>query len=110
MWALTFMNLLVVVLRGSPKFDSIIGIETCSTASWAILAGFCMFLFIVTVCNFRAVKAEQELKKTYGRGILPSDIDATKPKSIIIVMCAGFFSSYLGGILGQSGSVIFNPV
>merc|ERR1712060_399387 len=44
---LTLCSMTVNLIRGSPKTDSIIGIDKCGGLSWSLLIGFTLFLVLV---------------------------------------------------------------
>lgn len=45
--------MLVNMLRGSPKNDSIIGLEKCGTSSWLLLVSFVILLLFITWWNVK---------------------------------------------------------
>jgi len=57
-FVLTAMQVVVNLMRGSPEYDSIIGISKCGTLSWSILIGFMVFLLFVTAWNVNEVEKE----------------------------------------------------
>lgn len=64
---LTLLAMLVNLLRGTPKFESIIGLSMCGWISWLILIIFITTCVTCTYHNVTSILKEQELKKKYGK-------------------------------------------
>ena len=66
------MSLGVNLIRGSPKNESIIGLDTCSTISWSLLTGLTVICILVTWYNVKQVQYEQRLKAKFNCGLSKS--------------------------------------
>lgn len=55
---LTLIAIGVNLIRGTPNFDSIVGLDTCGMESWSLLIGLTILCILLTLVNFREVKAE----------------------------------------------------
>ena len=106
--SLTLLCIVINLIRGTPKFDSIIGMDTCGITSWSILAIFILFCLVVTWFNVREVRAEQILKLKYNVGVSKSEPKLTD-KNLAIILSMGFLSSFIGQIFGFGGAFLFNP-
>ena len=102
---LTFVN----IFRGNKKMPSVFGVHLCSVPYWLsvmIFFGFCGF---VTAYSIRRLKYEQWLKKTYGEGLKPGDVEMNNPNTIkVVLMC--FIGGWCSGSFGLGGGSIFNPL
>ena len=65
-FVLSLLSITVNLLRGTPKFDSIIGLKGCNAVSWVILAIFITLCGFVTFFNIRAIRKENSLKEKFG--------------------------------------------
>ena len=101
--------MVINLIRGSPKNDSIAGIDKCGALSWSLMFGFIIFCLIVTYFNFRAVQKEFTLKQKFGKTV-PSDININDQKTLAFILIMSFVGSFLGNALGLGGGFIYNPV
>ena len=101
--------MLVNLLRGSPKSDSIVGMNTCSAESWSLLVCFIILLLVITWYSVREVRKEMTLKSKYG-ALCDSDIGVHETKTLVYMLAWSFVASLLGNALGLGGGFIFNPV
>ena len=56
--ALTLLSLIVTFLRGSKKFDSIVGIEKCGVVDWTLVVSLLVVMFIFSYIGVRINKKE----------------------------------------------------
>lgn len=106
---LTTLSMVVNLLRGSPKNESIVGMDTCGASSWSILIAFIILCLVVTWVNVRSVRREVAVKKKHG-ALCDSDIDVTQGKTLVYILAMSFVGSFLGNALGLGGGFIYNPV
>ena len=100
-----FVNL----IRGSPKHESIVGLQTCGGASWSILVGFVLLCGLITLYSIRSVRREYLVKKEMG-ALCPSDINVLDKKTLAYILSMSFLGSFLGNSLGLGGGFIYTPV
>ena len=101
--------MVVNLIRGSPKNESIIEMDTCGAASWSILVGIILLCGLVTWYNVRQVRREMLIKKAFG-ALCASDIDVLDRNTLIYILIMSFIGSFLGNALGLGGGFIYNPV
>ena len=101
--------MVVNLIRGSSKNESIIGMESCGAGTQSLLAGFILLCGIATWFNVRQVRHEVQLKRKHG-AMCPSDIDVTNTKTLIYILVWAFIGSFLGNAFGLGGGFIYNPV
>lgn len=68
--------MVVNLLRGSPKNESIVGLNQCGAASWGLLGAFIILCLFVTWWNVVQVLRENEIKRKHG-ALCPSDINVS---------------------------------
>lgn len=100
---------MVNLLRGSRKYESLIGIERCSQEDWALVFAFILYCGILTALAATKVFHEQGLKEKLGAGMAPSDLRLTGNVLIKLVTFA-FLGGFMSGALGLGGGAIFNPL
>ena len=61
------MVTLTNVLRGTPKFESVLGLSTCEASSFAILGAFILICILLTTYNLRMNFREIRLKSKFGK-------------------------------------------
>ena len=88
------MSALTNILRGTPKFKSILGLSTCEGLSFGILAGFITICVLMTVYNLKANFREQQLKQKYGK--LHKSEEYLQPKRIPYLLILAFLSAFIG--------------
>ena len=97
-----------LLIRGSPKYPSVIGIVPCGTFYWICNAVFLVisfgFAFTFSIHQF---KIQEENAKF---GLQQSESDKLTPKKFRMFMLAGFFAGTAGGSLGLGGSSILIPM
>jgi uncharacterized membrane protein YfcA len=108
-FSLTVLSLVVTFLRGSKKFDSIIGIEKCSVPDWTLVVLLIVFMGVFSFLGVRLNKKEQALKEKVGRGRGPSDI-SFEGKQLFNLCFFAFVGGWVSGALGLGGGSIFNPL
>ena len=101
--------MVVNLIRGSPKNDSIVGLDKCGATSWSLMVGFIVFCLLITWLNVRAVQKEVSLKQKYGK-TCQSDIDVNDSRTLAYILIMSFVGSFLGNALGLGGGFIYNPV
>ena len=101
--------LLVNILRGSRKFESLISIERCSWSDWSILISFLVYCLMLTAIATRKVFKDQNLKTKLGAGMAPSDLRFDGSILLKLVIFA-FLGGFMSGALGLGGGAIFNPI
>lgn len=62
---LTMLSIGVNLLRGTPKFPSVIGLSTCSPLSWSVLGVFIVICIATTIFNIRSIRKETALKEKF---------------------------------------------
>ena len=106
---LTLIAFSVNLIRGSPKTDSIIGIDTCSPISFSLLGLIAVLCLLVTWYNVRVVQYEQSLKLKYSAGLTNSCL-ILKDNMTWYVLAMSFVGSFFGNAFGLGGGFIYNPV
>ena len=106
---MTAFSILINLVRGSPKNESIVGMDKCGGGSWSLLIAFIVLCLAITWLNVKSVKREVELKKKAGASV-PSDIDFSDNKTLAFTLVMSFVGSFLGNALGLGGGFIYNPV
>ena len=101
--------MVVNLIRGSPKNESIIGMNSCGAASWSILVGFILLCGLITWYNVKQVRRELQIKRQQG-ALCASDIDVLDRKTLAYILVMSFIGSFLGNALGLGGGFIYNPV
>ena len=61
------LEIFIMLLRGTPKFESVIGLSSCEMMSWMLLAVFVIVCIILTIFNVRSVVWEKDLKQRLGK-------------------------------------------
>ena len=101
--------MVINLIRGSPKNESIVGLDSCGATSWSLLVGFILFCGLVTWYNVRQVLREVQIKRKHG-ALVDSDIDVTDGRTLAYILVMSFIGSFLGNALGLGGGFIYNPV
>ena len=101
--------MLVNLIRGSPKNDSIVDLDKCGAPSWLLLAGFIILCLLVIWYNVKVVRKELSLKKKYN-ATCPSDIDLSSNRILTKMLVFSFLAAFFGNALGLGGAFIFNPI
>lgn len=100
--------MLVNLLRGTPKFDSIVGLSTCEWRSWLILLAFIVISSAFTWCNVRQIWRNIELKTRFDR-LDPSEEYLT-PGVLPKLLFASLMSGFIGQLFGLGGGFIYGPI
>lgn len=108
-FTVTFTALLVTFMRGSKKFDSIIGIQKCGYTDWGLILLLVVIMFSLTALGLHVNKIEQNLKRKARKGMVASDIQF-KGKQLFILCFFAFVGGWVSGALGLGGGSIFNPL
>ena len=116
-WAkqgLCFLLLICLILMnlsmGSSSMPSIVGIEKCDPAYWAIQVFFMAICVVCTVVAVFLARRDQRLKLKYGGiNISESDIRYHDNKSLAQLLVLGFAGGLVAGALGLGGGSIYNP-
>jgi len=98
----------VLLLRGSSKFPSVVGIDKCGVYDFAILALFLAFNAFMIQYEVRRVRRVQILKSEQGKGLSEGEVQLTGGNLATLI-----FGSILGGFVGSmglGGAIVFNPV
>lgn len=101
--------MLINLIRGSPKNESIIGMNKCGTASWSLLAMFIVLCLFLTYFNVKKVRHEDALKRRLNATVT-SDINVNDRGTLIFILSLAFVGSFFGNALGLGGGFIYNPV
>jgi len=107
-FSLVMTSLMVNLIRGSPKTESIVGLEKCGVADWSIFTAFFVLVLVVSFLQIRRIKKEQALKEEVGGGLCASDLPF-KGKTLTYLLI-GSFCGGMAGALGLGGGVVFNPL
>ena len=102
------MSALVNLFRGTPKFDSIIGLSTCEPLSFGILAIFVVTCIVLTVFNVRSIFGQLALKRKYE--MLHKSEEWMVSKNLTFMLVAAFFSGMFGQLFGLGGGFIYGPM
>jgi hypothetical protein len=97
------------VFRGSKHSPSIFGVKPCSWEDWTSLSLYVVICAVVCLYSVRNIQWEQDLKKRYGKGLEPGDIDM-EGKNLGILLFFSGFGGFASGALGLGGGSIFNPL
>ena len=95
----------VNLLRGTPKFESVVGLSTCDWKSFTILAVFILISVLLTAFNIHQIRKEQDLKRKYGK-LHPSELYLTG-KNLPRLVLMSFVSAFLGQTFGLGGGFIY---
>ena len=101
--------MIVNLIRGSPRNESIVGLQTCGGASWSILIGFVILCGLITLYSIRSVRREYLVKKEMG-ALCPSDINVLDKRTLAYILSMSFLGSFLGNAMGLGGGFIYTPV
>lgn len=102
------LSLLVNLLRGTPKFESIIGLSSCDWESLCILAAFFVVCVLVTWYNIRAIVKEQALKQKFGKFHKSQEVYSRPNLPKLLFM--SFISAFIGQMFGLGGGIIYQPL
>jgi len=105
---LVAFSLLVNLLRGSPKTQSIIGISKCGVVDFTLLLGFIMFNLVVTSMAVISGQRRQHLKEKFNKGIV-SGVVKYEGWALTKLKLGSFFGGIVGAF-GLGGGVVFNPL
>ena len=100
---------ILTLLRGNSRVDSIAGVESCSALSFVLLAMLILFMVGATVINIILVKKEYKQKTKNGYEFIEGDLQWT-PKLLTQFMLAAVIAGFIAGCVGLGGGVIFNPL
>ena len=109
---LTLLALLILLnlCMGSASRESIIGIQKCDNAYWAVQFAFVVICIIFTVIAVRLAKHDQALKIKYGGvNISDSDIRFDNNRRLTALLILGFIGGLVAGALGLGGGSVYNP-
>ena len=101
--------MLVNLLRGSKKAESIIDIQRCSGLDWGIFAIYVLISIAITVWAVFYNKRCQALKEMSGTGLVSSDI-RFQGKQLFFLLFFAFIGGWVSGALGLGGGSIYNPL
>ena len=96
------------MLRGTPKFDSVLGLSTCEGLSWAILGGFILIGVLMTVYNVRDIFRENALKMKYGQ--LHESERFLCGKNLLFILSLAMLSGFVGQMFGVGGGFMYGPM
>ena len=96
------------LLRGTPSYESIVGMSTCEPNSWMILAAFVLFCIAINVYNIKQLNAERSLKEEAG--ILHESEKWMCSENLPFVIFMAFMSGFIGQIFGLGGAFMFSPM
>ena len=88
------LQIVVNLFRGTPKFDSLIGLSTCDWDSWLILIIFIIISIVLTYFNVRQIFQEVELKKRFNE--LHESEEYFQPKVLPFLIFMSFMSGFIG--------------
>ena len=106
---MTIVVIAINLVRGTPKVESVFGIDECGALSWSLLGCFTILCLVIVYYNTQQVYDEQQLKLKYNVGLCKSDLVMDK-KNITTTLTVGFMCSFVGQIFGFGGAIFFNPV
>ena len=107
-FVLAVLSVSVNMLRGTPKFDSLIGIESCDLNSWLILAAFFAVCIVLTVINIKQVNRERFLRVKFG--MLRESQIWMEMKNMPSLLIFSFLAAFIGQMFGLGGAFILGPV
>ena len=91
---LAIIAIAVNLIRGTPKFDSVVGLSTCEAASWLILIGFVIICIALTTYNVRTIFKQVALKDKLGK--LHSSEEWMTPKNLPKMLAGSLISGFIG--------------
>lgn len=98
----------VNLLRGTPQFDSSIGLETCEPMSWGVLVVFVITCAIMAFRSARRIWYQQALKEKFGK-LHESELFLCR-KNLPFMLGTAFMSGFIGQIFGLGGGFIYGPM
>lgn len=101
-------SLLIVLIRGSKGFESILGIQTCSFSDFFSLFLYLIFLVLLNVVGYYVIYSEQKKKKKINYPIIKEEIKWT-PKLIVLGGVGSFFIGFIASLIGIGGGLLINP-
>lgn len=107
-FVLSLLSVIVNLLRGTPKFDSIIGLKGCNALGWVILAIFIIVCGIVTFFNIKAIRKENLLKEKFG--CFHESEKYLSNKNLPCILILAFLCAFVGQIFGNGGGFAYGPV
>ena len=88
------MCIMVNLLRGTPQFDSAIGLSTCEPLSWGILAIFIIMCAFMAFRSARRIWSQQALKEKFG--VLHESEKFLCKKNLPFMLATAFLSGFIG--------------
>lgn len=104
----TLASLLIVLIRGSKGFESILGIETCSFFDFFSLSIYLLFSVLLNLTGYSVIHQEQKRKEDSGYPILKEEIRWT-PKFIALGGVCSFLTGFIAALTGIGGGLLINP-
>lgn len=102
------MLICVNVFRGNKK-SSYFGVKTCSVPYWSSLIGFMIMMIGITYLSVRRLRYEQWLKKNYGDGLKPGDVEINN-NTLTKLLFWSFIGGWTSGAFGLGGGAVLNPL
>lgn len=100
-------TVLTSLVRGGPKYHSIIGIDACGPIGWAIL--FTHLIVSIVVCVVTANKIVAETQGLTEEQIRKYSVQVTQ-RNVWYFMIAGFVAGFLAGLMAIGATLILVPV
>ncbi len=103
------LAILVAIFRGSKGFPSVIGVDKCSGADWAILVVYLVLMSGIPFYSRYIVFKEQEHKKSIGWDLGEREV-IFKPKGFYTLCAFSAGTGLISTLIGIGGGIIFGPV
>ncbi len=100
-------TVLASLVRGGPKYKSIIGLNACGASGFAVL--FVHLLVSIVVSIMTGNKIVEDTKGLTEEQIKKYSVQAT-PKNVWYFIIAGFTGGFLAGLMAISATIILVPV
>lgn len=102
-------TILVGVLRGGQGFKSPFEVRSCSPGDWLILAGYFLFLLLISIIVRSIIKKEQKHKQKIGWEKNPEEVYYSD-KTLGVATVWGVIAGFLATITGMGGGTLLNPL
>ena len=104
-----FTVLIISFLRGSPKFNSIIGVERCDALDFVLLFLNMATLLVLEAINIRNLKRDYGIKENNNYQFVKGDV-AWNSQNIEKFILLGLVGGVVSGLVGLGGGAIYTPL
>lgn len=105
---LLLIVMLLSFLRGSPKFDSIIGLSYCGVGYWGVYILTLVFCLLIFFMNRTLIRKNNQVKEHCHYEIAQEDFEFNDANIRKLTTLSGV-AGILAGLLGVGGGLVMNP-